>query len=58
MLNVSFNKETSDKIIIIDYIEIIVNTSTEIAYTSRNRRSLETIQVLYLLITLLLNYYL
>lgn len=44
-----FNKETSDTIVMVDY-------STKIVYTGRNRRSLQTIQlILYSLITLLLD---
>ena len=40
------NKETSDKIVIINYIKITLSTSTEIAYAGRNRRSLNaTIQL-------------
>ena len=49
-----FNKETSDKIVIVDYMKITISTSTEIVYTGRSRRSLKTILLLYLLITLLL----
>lgn len=42
----SFNKETSGKIVIANYIKVNVSTSTEIVYTGRNRCSLEIIQFL------------
>ena len=51
---VCFNKETSDKIVIVDYIKITTSTSTEIVYAGCNRRSLETcitIQLFYSLTT-------
>ena len=41
-----FNKETSDEIVIVNYIKITLSTNTEIVYTGRNRRSLNaTIQL-------------
>lgn len=43
----SFNKETSGKIVIVNYIKVNVSTSTEIVYTGRNRCSVEIIQFLY-----------
>ena len=40
-------KETSDKIVIVNYIKITLSTSTEIMYADRNRRSLNTTVQLY-----------
>ena len=40
-------KETSDKIIIVNYIKITLSTSTEIVYAGRNRRLLNATVQLY-----------
>ena len=41
-----FNKQTSDKSVIVNYIKFILTTNTEIAYVGRTRRSLNaTVQL-------------